>query len=456
MKWTGEQLAAAAGGEWWGEGELSGPVSTDTRDDLRGRWFLAIEGARFDGHTFLRQAVESGAIGIVSRHKPDDLQTPWVQVEDTTLALQCIGAAARDRLKGPVVGLTGTAGKTTTRAFIEKVLQPLGAVHTTVGNLNNHLGVPMTLMAAPEDVDACVVEMGTSGPGEIAVLTRIARPDVRLVINVGPGHLEELGSVQGVAEEKTCLYTEEPGESVRVVNLDDVWLAPWAKGPDHRVVTYGHHEDADIRIRSVELRVGEWRTVAELDTPEGVIGIVLPMVGEHFAHNAAAAMAVAHALGVPLAEAAEGLSTVEPVGMRMKRIELPEGAIALNDAYNANPTSMLASLQVLAALPGRRFALLGDMLELGGDEVDFHRTLVEQALALPLHKVLVVGERMEQAARGMQDPRLRASLHLEDLLPDLSLELQRGDLLLVKGSRGARMERALSFLSGTDDREAHS
>jgi UDP-N-acetylmuramoyl-tripeptide--D-alanyl-D-alanine ligase len=435
-------IAAATGGRALRDAG-AGPVSTDTRAIVPGSWFLAIVGDRFDGHDFLAAAAEAGAAGCVVQRDPGPSWSGGVVlVDDTTPALQDLGRAARATLRGPVVGLSGSSGKTTTRTFIALALAPLGVVHQTVGNLNNHLGVPMTLLAAPPDAAACVVEMGTSSPGEIAFLADLATPDVRLLVNVGPAHLEELGGLEGVAREKGSLFdASRPGDIV-VVNLDDPFLRAHPVPAGVRRVTWG--EGGDVELLSADLDPDTLHTLAVFRTPDGEVSVQLPTPGRHIAHNAAGALAVAFALGVPCAEAAANLARYEPVGMRLRAEALPGGVLALNDAYNANPASMEASLRLLAGLPGRRVAVLGDMLELGPDEASWHQQVVGLARELALDLVVLVGPRM--AAASAACPGSLAFEVAESAVAALRERLVSGDRVLFKGSRGARVERVIAGL----------
>lgn len=448
MIFDGEAIAVATGGTVVVDA-AAGPVLTDTRTLVPGAWFLALRGDRFDGHAFLDAAAEAGAAGCVVDHVPQGWSGGVVVVPDTTRALQDLGRAARDRLACPVVGLTGSSGKTTTRALIACALSPLGRVHQSVGNLNNQIGVPLTLLAAPEDAAAAVVEMGTSEPGEIAVLADICRPDVRVIVNIGPAHLEELGGLDGVALEKGALFTSaRPGDTV-CINVDDPRIVALQVPRGVRRIEWGY--DGHVRLAVAELEASTMSTRARFVTPDAELSVLLPVLGEHVAHDAAAALAVALALGVDMADAAEALGNYQPVGMRMKREPLPHGAVALNDAYNANPASMEASLRALATLPGRRAAVLGDMLELGPAEGRWHAEVAEVAGSLGLDLLVLVGPRMSRAASHAHGHTQVWSavdgLHLVDQLRDW---LREGDVVLFKGSRGARVERILHRLNTTD------
>ncbi len=443
MNFTAEQIAEATGGTVVKDGG-AGRIHTDSRTSEAGDWFLAIVGERFDGHDVLASLVEPVGV-IVDRDV--DVVCGVIRVEDTTKAFADLARAARDRLKGPVVWLTGSAGKTTTRALIACALSPLGDIHQTVGNLNNHFGVPMTLVAAPVVASASVVEMGTSGPGEIALLSSIGRPDIRLIVNIGASHLEELGGLPGVADEKGVLFEQARPGDICCVNLDDPYIRAMTIPTHAGVITYGTAEDARVRLLEARIDPVVLSTQMAFEIDGKAHFCALPTPGVHMAHNAAGALAVALAAGVDPAQACEAMAAYKPVGMRMAIEALPKGVTAFNDCYNANPTSMEASLRMFASLPGRKVAVLGDMLELGDDEARFHDEIAELAVRLRLNRVLLVGPRMSLALQGVDAGRVERAVDGTLLAGPLADWLRAGDRVLFKGSRGAKVERILQALS---------
>ncbi|MFK7927170.1 MAG: UDP-N-acetylmuramoyl-tripeptide--D-alanyl-D-alanine ligase [Myxococcota bacterium] len=448
MKLTGTQIAQATGGTLVRDAG-AGEVLTDTRALTPGTWFLALVGERFDGHAFLDQAKAAGAHGVVVDRPVPDWAGGVVRVTDTMAAMADLGRWARAQVSVPVVGITGSSGKTTTRALVALALSPLGAIHQTVGNLNNHLGVPMTLLATPHGSDALVVEMGTSSPGEIEHLARVATPTHRLIVNVGPAHLEELGGLDGVRREKGALFDTAGPDDVLLVNVDDARLCSYQAALGQRIVRWGRGSDADIQLLDVHLDAGRLTTHLRVRGPDGEVAATLPAFGVHFALNATAALALAYAVGIDLGEAAAKLAEYEPVGMRQRMVTLPTGALVLNDAYNANPASVKAALDTLAGLGGRGIAALGDMLELGAHEQRLHAEVVGYAESLGLERLLLVGPRMALAASHAP------SAHVFDH-PDAAAATLVGTLgpqhrLLVKGSRGMAMERILQPLTTTPE-----
>jgi UDP-N-acetylmuramoyl-tripeptide--D-alanyl-D-alanine ligase len=443
MNLDGRTIAEATRGELLRDGP-EGPVVTDTRKIVAGAWFVALVGERFDAHGFLEQAAAAGCAGVVASRVPEGWTRGFVRVPDTLVALQDLGRAVRRSFGGPVVGITGSAGKTSTRVMVADVLRALGQVHHTEGNLNNHVGVPLTLLAAPPHADIMVLEMGMNHRGEIALLQDIGRPTVRVVTNVGAAHVEGCGSLEGVALAKQEMFDGARPGDVCVVNVDDPRIAAMPLPPGARVLTCGARADADVRLVDVAIDPEALSTRLSILTPTGSIRATLATPGAHLAANAVVAAAVGCALGVSLDAMGAALSRFQPEGMRNRLVRIG-GALVLDDAYNANPLSMDAALRTLAALPGRRVAALGDMLELGPAEEECHRDVLARALSLPMDAVFVTGERMARAAASFSDDRLRVFPDVgalgEALHPWFAEDV--ASAVLLKGSRGARMERAI-------------
>lgn len=451
MMLTAEELAQATGGRLVASGP-AGPVQTDSRRLQAGAWFLALVGDRFDGHAFLPHAKAAHCAGAVVSELPEgDWGAGLVLVPDTLKALQDAARFVRQDFVGHVVGITGSAGKTTTRAMVAQVLGTLGRVHQTAGNLNNHIGVPLTLLDTPVDADLMVLEMGMSAPGEIALLQDIGAPTHRIITNVSAAHLQGTGSVEGVARCKQELFDGARPGDVCIVNADDPFVSAMPLPEGVRELRYGTRRDADVRLIQASVDPQTLSTLVEIALPNETVSARIPTPGRHLALNAAAAAALGWTLGLSADQIAAGLSRYQPVGMRM-RVDSVGGVTVLNDAYNANPASMRAALDTLAQLPGRRIALLGEMLELGGEESSYHEAVIRQAAGLDLDLVGLSGPLMaEQAdlARSLgvevvSAPDARALAEL------LKGQINPGDVVLLKGSRGARMERALQALPGEE------
>ncbi len=449
MRFDAAAIAAATGGELVpGPGQaLPGRISTDSRRIGPGDWFVALVGERFDAHDFLDQVRAAGCAGVVGQRVPPGWDRAFVRVPDSLVALQDLGRAARARVSGPVVGITGTAGKTTTRAMVAVAIGALGPVASTAGNLNNHIGVPLTLVATPEDCAALVVEMGMSGFGEIDLLQEISAPELRLITNVGAAHLEGVGSLAGVARAKGELFAGARPGDVCLVNLDDPRVAAIPVPAGVRRVGFGRSPEATVRLVSASVDAATLSTRLAVAVDGTTVRATIPSPGLHLALNATGALAVAHALGLDLADAAARLSTYRPVGMRLRAEDGPGGIRVLNDAYNANPLSVRASVDTLASVRGaRRVAVLGDMLELGSHEASAHEDSLQHAISAGLDLLALVGPRFG-AADAAHGGRCLHAPTPEALAPVLAPLLRPGDLVLLKGSRGIGVERLLPALA---------
>jgi UDP-N-acetylmuramoyl-tripeptide--D-alanyl-D-alanine ligase len=442
-------MAVATGGDLLQDAP-AGPIHTDTRTLTEGAWFLALRGENFDGHAFLDTAAAAGCAGVVVDTPPAHWERGVLVVQDTLRALQDCAAAVRDTVDGPVIAVTGSAGKTTTRAMIESVLQSVGPVHATAGNFNNHVGLPLTLLAMPTDARVLVLEMGMSAPGEIQRLQEIARPNVRLITNVSLAHTEGLGDLAGVAACKQELFDGASPLDLLVVNADDPWVSAMPRPKETRLLLYGSSQGCDARLLDAYVDPQSFATRATFELPSQVIEVELAAPGRHVALDACAAAGVAHALGVDPLSIVRGLASWAPVGMRMQVERLADGVVVLNDAYNANPASTAAALQALSASGGsRHIALLGDMLELGSAESKAHEDVIRQASALGLALLGLVGPRYGDhvgLARELHGPEVLVAEDSASLGELLKGRLQSGDVVLLKGSRGMRMERVLDRL----------
>lgn len=448
MKLSAADLAQGTRGTLQATGP-AGAVSTDTRRIQPGDWFLALVGDRFDGHAYLGMARDKGCAGAIAQRVPDGWDRGFVQVPDTLEALQDLARHVRGGFSGPVVGITGSAGKTTTRAMTALALEPLGLIHHTKGNLNNHIGVPLTLLDAPATAHAWVIEMGMNAFGEIDLLQDISAPTVRVITNVGAAHLEGVGSLDGVARAKGELFAGARPGDLCVVNHTDVRVRGIPLPAGVRRLTFGTEPTCDVQLVRAEVDPNTLETRFSVETPAGRVDATLATPGVHLAWCALSAIAVAVGLEVPLHGLGERLARYAPVGMRQRLEPGPGGTAVINDAYNANPLSTAASLRTLGAITGRpRKALLGDMLELGSDEERAHRDTLALALELGLELVAVAGPRYAAAARhlGALD-RVVCAASAEELAPAIAPGLRPGDVVLLKGSRGLAMERVLPALS---------
>lgn len=417
-------------------------VCTDTRTLRAGDLFVALRGERFDGHAFLEQAAAAGA-GALVVDEPSaaaHLDLPALVVADTLVALGALARARRRAWGGPVIAVAGSNGKTSTKELLRAALGVARRVHATSGNFNNRVGVPLTLLAIPDDAELAVVEVGTNAPGEVATLRDICEPQVAVVTSIGEEHLEGLRDLAGVLAEESAIFE---GAALAVVPAAQPEIAAAARGRAVTVIAAGLEEG--------DLRAGRWRLSSDGTGWMHVAGVDVhvPLRGVHNMRNAMLALAVAQHFNVPMADAARGIAAMPQPSMRMAW-EPVGRAVVLNDAYNANPPSIRAALQLLAAMDGTRprVAVLGTMRELGDATDALHREVALAALAAPLEVVAGVG--LFAAAlesEGAGDPRVVTAPDVDELWPLLEPRLAPDALILLKGSRGARLERLLPYIS---------
>ncbi|MFP3937715.1 MAG: UDP-N-acetylmuramoyl-tripeptide--D-alanyl-D-alanine ligase [Phycisphaerae bacterium] len=420
-------------------------VSIDSRTAQPGDVFFAIQGERCDGHDFLRQAAEAGCIAAVLRRgskvSPDIAKLfgcGLLEVDDTTEALGRLGAYHRSIIPATVIAVTGSNGKTTVKRMIHHVLSKRLTGSCSPKSFNNAVGVPLTLLAAGAAADYLIAEIGTNAPGEVAGLSRMASPDIAVITSVAEAHLAGLGSLERIAAEKASILDSLRDGGLGVVRADSKPLLRAVAGYDARVVRFGEDKSAELRLTAYEPCEGGGKFQIN-----GESWASLPLAGRHNALNALAALAVAQRLGMDRCEAAGALADFQPVEMRTERIDAGEVTV-INDAYNANPASMLAAADVLAETPAeRRVLIAGDMLELGDDEADIHRRTGRDLAAKGLDLLIAVGKLgryMAQAAReaGLPAETFDSVPAAAQALGDL---LCAGDAVLLKGSRAMRMER---------------
>jgi len=441
-----EEAARGARGVARGDAQFSG-VTSDSRAVNAGDLFIALMGERFDGHAYVGEAVRRGAVAaMVSRPVDGQPPIPQVIVEDTRLGLGRLAGHWRGRFALPLVALTGSNGKTTVKEMLAAILAAQTgtrhAVLATQGNLNNDIGMPLTLLKLRENHRYAVIEMGMNHAGEIEYLTRIARPAVALVNNAQRAHVGLLGSVEAVARAKGEIYSGLSQAGIAVVNADDPHAAYWKSlNAGRSIVTFGLSAGADVTA-------GRSNGGYLFTTPEGAFSVTLQVSGEHNLRNALAACAAAHALGIPVAAMRAGLAGFSGVPGRLQRRATASGAVVIDDTYNANHKSMKAAISVLAAEPGRRLFVMGDMGELGAQSGEMHAEVGEFARQAGIDALMAVGEASRQAVQAFG----RGATHFDDveaLIRAASREAERGATVLVKGSRFMRMERVSDAIAGT-------
>jgi UDP-N-acetylmuramoyl-tripeptide--D-alanyl-D-alanine ligase len=436
--------AVFADGRTSGGDALFTGVSTDTRSLRPGDLFVALRGERFDGHGFLEQAKAAGAVAAMvdSKHQ-GTFPLPVAVVDDTRLALGRLAAGWRQRFSPVLIAVAGSNGKTTVKEMLAAILRAHAgdnAVLATSGNLNNDVGLPLTLLRLREQHRCCAIELGMNHKGEIAYLARIARPDVALVNNAQREHLEFMNSVEEVAAENASIYAALPGEGVAVVNADDAHAAVFRRAAGaRRVVDFGLGTAAVTGGYTLKDLFSEIR----IRTAEGEIPAILAIPGVHNVRNALAAAACAHAAGVPLKSIGEGLSAFRPYSGRLQVKKAKNGATLIDDTYNANPDSVRAAIDVLASCTPPTALVLGDMGEVGAQGGEFHREVGSYAVAKGISRLFAMGEATKHAV----DAFGKGARHF-DTVDELVSGIE-GNSILVKGSRFMRMERVVAALTGS-------
>ncbi len=440
------RAGSAAGGRFRG-------LSTDSRRIKPGELFVALRGPSHDGHDYLAGALERGAAAaLVEQFQP--LALPQLRVADSIRALGRLAATWRRRFRYPLIALTGSNGKTTVKEMLASILRQCGPVLATEGNLNNHIGVPLTLARLGSEYAYAVIEMGANHVGEIGYLTALAQPDVALVTNAGPAHLEGFGSLDGVARGKGEIYQGLGAEGIAVINADDHYADYWRSlTTGHRVIDFGLEQQALVRAQ--QPAAGGKRFALRLQD-EAVGEVCVPLPGRHNIRNALAAAAAAHAVGVPAGAIVAGLAAVQPVGGRLRAVAGCYGSTVLDDSYNANPASLAAGMEALAAAGGAGWLVLGDMAELGADAVALHAAAGTQARTLGISRLFAVGPLSAAACEAFGT----GAAHFDDqsaLIEGLTVSLKAAPTppqILVKGSRSMRMERVVTALVNSPQEHA--
>jgi UDP-N-acetylmuramoyl-tripeptide--D-alanyl-D-alanine ligase len=450
-------IARMTGGRLHGEDVVIDALATDTRALLVGgrTLFIALKGERFDGHDHVGAAAQAGvAAALVSRLIDASTASgalPQVVVADTERALADFAAAVqRERGQVKVVGITGSNGKTSVKTLVLAILSRAGRAYANPGNRNNEIGLPLAVLEAPEDAEFAIYEMGAGKPGDIAYLTAIARPDVAIVNNIAPAHLERMGSLLGVADTKGAIYDALPEDGVAVINADEAFAPFFAeRSHGHRLIRFGLDATADITARGITPTDGGSRFV--LVTPQGEAAVDLAMPGRHNIRNALAAASIALGLGVALDIVAAGLNAAEPVAGRLIANRLGNGAVVIDDSYNANPGSLAAAIDTLAesSRGGEGWLVLGDMRELGADAQQMHAEMGRRAKAAGIRRLYTLGELSAAAGQAFGEGAAAYDSH-DALIAALRKDLRDGVRVLVKGSRGSAMDKIVKALIASD------
>ena len=433
----------------WMSGKLHGTdvafrgVSTDTRTLKPGELFVALQGPNFDGNAFVDRAAEcQAAAAVVSRPVETDL--PTITVDDTLLGLGQLATGWRGQLPATVVGITGSNGKTTLKELLASCLALSANTLATHGNLNNEIGVPLMLLRMSKKHRFAVIEMGANHHGEIGYLTSLVQPGIVAITNAAPAHLEGFGSVEGVSRAKGEILSGTPRPDYAVLNADDDYFGYWKSLVDDvDVISFGLSADADVRASHIEPT--DEGSDFTLHLPDTQIDVKLSLGGKHNVLNACAAAAIANTLGIDMDQIAKGLEAVVPVGGRLQPVKSASGAVLYDDSYNANPVSVQAAAEFLAAQEGRHWLVLGDMAELGGDAELLHAHTGWVIREAGVENLLATGPLSRKAVDSFgQDGAWFKSM--DDLIEVLLESIAEGDTVLVKGSRSMGMERVVNAL----------
>lgn len=449
-EFTLQEVIEATGGNYSGTAgndTMFTHVSTDTRAIEVGNLFVALKGDTFDGHDFLKTAREKGATGAIVEHGRGIDGLVCIEVDSTLQAYQNLARYHRRRFAIPVVAVTGSSGKTTTKEMIATVLATKYAVLKTEKNFNNEIGLPKTLLQLTDEHEACVVEMGMRGLGQIKELADIAEPTIGVITNVGTSHIELLGSQEAIAQAKGELIQAIKEDGTAILNGDDSFVKAMDSLTAGKTIYYGIHRPATVQ--GVQLKYRKDGIGFTCRCFDEVFPVTLPMIGEHNVYDALAAITVGRILGVPSAKIAKGLAAFAGTPMRQEIVSFPDFVI-LNDAYNANPASMAESIRALGQLEGKRkIAMLGDMLELGGYTKESHREVGRLLAEEGYSAVFTFGEAAKYIAKAAKEagvPIVKpCTSHMEMANEYLEMAV-KGDVILVKGSRGLRMERVVQEL----------
>jgi UDP-N-acetylmuramoyl-tripeptide--D-alanyl-D-alanine ligase len=423
-------------------------VTTDSRQVEEGNLFFPLVGDIFNGHEFVDKAIEKGAAAVIWKETEPNPPTkiPVIFVKDTLQALQDLAEAYLIQLDVKVIGITGSNGKTTTKDMVAAVLETTFKVHKTKGNFNNHIGLPLTVLSMDAETDVAVLEMGMSGKGEIELLSKIAKPDVAVITNIGEAHLMDLGSREGIAEAKLEIVKGLNEDGVLIYQGDEPLLQERVPSLSVSSITFGEDRKNEYFPTNV---------IQELNGTSFCIDgteYFIPVLGKHNVSNALAAYAVAKFLEVKEEAIKDGFLSIKITGMRLELIKSDSGVTVINDAYNASPTSMMAAIHLLEDLNGfnKKIVVLGDMLELGEDEKDYHRQVGSSIKRDEISHIFTYGKLGEEIAKGAKQNRSEEFVHhyenKQALIKKLQGMLNKNDIVLVKASRGMKLEEVVNAL----------
>ncbi|MGN1401923.1 MAG: UDP-N-acetylmuramoyl-tripeptide--D-alanyl-D-alanine ligase [Bacillus sp. (in: firmicutes)] len=451
IKRTIGQIADMIGVDFSGDREKQvAGVTIDSRKVSGGQLFVPFKGERADGHAYVEQALKDGAAAALWQK---DVPNPpegaaLLFVDDTLKAIQRLAERYLEETSAQVVGITGSNGKTTTKDMTAAILSQKYKVHKTDGNFNNHLGMPLTILSMEADTEVIVLEMGMSSRGEIELLSKLAKPSVAIITNIGESHLLDLGSREAIAEAKLEILSGLREDGTIIYHGDEPLLQPKLTDSKWHTVSFGRSENNSIYPLSIHS--DQEHTSFEINLHRGEISI--PILGHHNVMNAMAAIMAGRQLGVDFESIKQGLQTLKVTNMRMEMVAGANGEKIINDAYNASPTAMRAAIDLVCQLKGfnKKILVLGDMLELGEEEAQFHRMIGQSINPSCIHKLFTYGELAkyiaEEAAGKLGEANVFAFQDKAELIEELRTHVGEGDLVLVKASRGMRLEEAVTAL----------
>ncbi|MBR1892369.1 MAG: UDP-N-acetylmuramoyl-tripeptide--D-alanyl-D-alanine ligase [Lachnospiraceae bacterium] len=442
---NGELVASAEQGDM-----LISGVQLDSRKIEEGNLFIATVGERVDGHDFIGQVYEKGAIAVVCEKRPSDDSKPYILVESSFTALEKMAEFYRKQLKCKIVAITGSVGKTSTKETVAAVLEQKYNVFKTSGNFNSNIGLPLMVLSIREEHEAAVLEMGISHFDEMVRMSRAARPDIAIITNIGTSHMENLGSQEGILEEKSHIFDFLPNDGIGVVNGDDPLLSKLGNAKGHKIYRFGFGDKNDIIIKNYEpcgLHGSNFRLISKAVGGKKIDAhINLP--GNHMALNAACAALVASKMGISEKLIAEGIDKVRPMSGRSNIVSTDNFTI-IDDCYNANPASMKAAIDLLAIADGRKICILGDMFELGETEEALHEEVGRYCAKIDPDAVVCIGNLSQNIFNGAQEAGIADVFHFDtkdDFFKVMGRILEKGDSILVKASHGMHFEEIVNKL----------
>jgi UDP-N-acetylmuramoyl-tripeptide--D-alanyl-D-alanine ligase len=441
-----EEVAQAVSGKLFGANLTVSGVSIDTRTLKAGELYIAIKGKNFDGHGFVDKALEAGAIAVICE-QPSDRDIAQIVVTDSHLALAELAGYWRDKLAVKVIGITGSNGKTTVKEMVAAILSTQAHTLFTQGNLNNDIGVPLTLLKLADSHRYAVIEMGANHSGEIAYTSRYAKPDVAIITNISAAHIEGFGSVNAVAQAKGEIIANLNTSGIAVLNCDDDFYPYWQKLAENAgSVSFGFADDADVTALQISssLQAEGYRTEFILKTTTAMLAMHIHLAGKHNVKNALAAAAACLQLGIPLQAIKDGLATLKPVTGRLQPLHGRKGNIVIDDTYNANPASLKAGLEVLDSKQ-KNWLILGAFGELGEDSLNIHYQMGQLIRSMPVERVFAVGKHAEETIKAFGHGGQFFDSQ-DQLISILNETLTGEETLLVKGSRAQKMENIVAAL----------